>query len=365
MSVNSPAGMPEAARSKPKRRRLVTIADVAERAGVSIPTVSKVINGRSHVSPQTRQRVEDALREHGYHRRSRSASRNQTLELLFHRLESEWALEIIRGVQAVARDNGLGIVISESPDGRGTARGWIDEVVSRCPVGMISVSAELTGVQLTKLEAHSIPLVVVDPAGEPVHRTPSVGATNWSGGYAATRHLLELGHRRIAAISGPDDVLCARARLDGYRAAMDAAGVPTQGLIRSADFKVEDGRRVAQQLLGLPEPPTAVVTGNDLQAFGVYEVARQQGLRIPEELSVVGFDDLPVASWLQPALTTIRQPLREMAGRAAELVVALGHGETPQSSRIELSTELVGRESTAPPRARSTEVGNVNGSATG
>ncbi len=156
--------------------------------------------------------------------------------------------------------------------------------------------------------------MIVDPAGEPVHDTPSVGATNWSGGVAATRHLLGLGHRRIGVITGPEEILCSRARLDGYRAAMDAAGAPIDpALIRFGDFHVQSGVERARSMLGLPDPPTAIFAANDLMALGVYQAAREARLQIPEDLSVVGFDDLPVAGWVSPPLTTVRQPLAEMA----------------------------------------------------
>jgi DNA-binding LacI/PurR family transcriptional regulator len=201
-----------------------------------------------------------------------------------------------------------------------------------------------------QLKTRGIPFVVVDPLGEPVHDTPSVGATNWSGGFAATRHLLSLGHRRIGTITGPKEILCSRARLDGYRAAMDAADVAIDPeLIRFGDFHVEAGVRFARSMLRLPNPPTAIFAANDLMALGIYQAAREARLHIPEDLSVVGFDDLPVAGWVGPPLTTVRQPLAEMAMSATRLVLGIARGEGPQQARLELSTELVLRESTAPP----------------
>lgn len=333
----------------PGRGRSVTIADVAGHAGVSIPTVSKVINGRANVSAETRQRVEAAIRERGYQRRKRLAHQADLIEVIFHRLESDWALEILRGVQDVARRHRLGVVLSECSDGHRPAGGWVEDVVTRRPMGMLSVCAELSQSQREALSTNGIPLVMVDPQGEPVHETPSVGAANWSGGYCATRHLLDLGHRRIDAISGPHDVLCARARLDGYRAAMDGARGVARGSSRAADFTVDGGREAARALLAdAAVRPTAIFAGNDLQAFGAYEVARELGLRVPQDLSVVGFDDLPVATWMGPPLTTVRQPLVEMASAAMELLLGLCRGDQPAQQRIELSTHLVVRGSTAP-----------------
>ena len=202
-----------------------------------------------------------------------------------------------------------------------------------------------------QLRSRGIPLVVVDPTGEPLHDTPSVGATNWNGGLTATRHLLGLGHRRIGVIGGPEWILCSRARLDGYRAAMDEAGVPIDPrFISHGKFHVGEGVDKGRALLRLPDRPTAIFAGNDLQALGVYQAARELRLHIPEDVSVVGFDDLPVAQWVGPPLTTIRQPLFDMAVAAAELVLRMADGEAPAQPRVELATELVIRESTAPPR---------------
>jgi LacI family xylobiose transport system transcriptional regulator len=187
--------------------------------------------------------------------------------------------------------------------------------------------------------------------GEPSYETPSVGATNWNGGVMAARHVLELGHRRIAVISGPSAFLCARARLEACRAALDTAGAPLdERLVRIGDFGRTDGLRMAEELLALQDRPTAIVCGNDLQAVGVYEAARRADLRIPHDVSVVGFDDLPLASWCPPPLTTVRQPFAKMGEAAADMLMSLVAGAPPELTRVELATSLVVRESSAPPR---------------
>ncbi len=225
---------------------------------------------------------------------------------------------------------------------RTPGRGWIEGVLARRPTGVIAVFSDLSDVMREQLRSRGIPFVVVDPTGEPLHDTPSVGATNWNGGLTATRHLLGLGHRRIGVIGGPEWILCSRARLDGYRAAMDEAGVPVDpALVSHGKFHVGEGIDKGRALLRLPDRPTAIFAGNDLQALGVYQAAREARLHIPEDLSVVGFDDLPVARWVGPPLTTIRQPLVEMAVAAAELVLRMADGETPAQPRVELATDLV------------------------
>jgi DNA-binding LacI/PurR family transcriptional regulator len=323
----------------------VTIADVARAAGVSSPTVSKVVNGRADVAPGTRERVERLLAEHGYRRRRAPRNgRPDLLDLVFNELESPWAIEIIRGVEEVARDHRLGVVLSAQEGPGALGRSWVDAVAARRSAGVILVVSELSSEQAERLRARAIPFVVVDPAGEPAPDVPSVGATNWNGGLAATRHLVGLGHSRIGMIGGPPRMLCSRARVDGYRAALETAGLPVDpALVRWGDFHVDGGYEQGRALLGLDEPPTAIFAGSDLQAFGVYQAARELGLHIPSQLSVIGFDDLPMAHWAWPPLTTIRQPLTEMGAMATRLV--LGQEEDP---RVELATSLIERESTAP-----------------
>ena len=336
--------------SRPKK---LTIAEVAKSAGVSPSTVSKVLNGRADVSANTRDRVERLIREGGYRRRRATQQPGAPLiDLLFHELESPWAIEVIRGVERVARDQGVGVVLSECINLQTPDKSWTDAVLARRPVGVILVFSDLSSTQRAQLRSRQIPFVVVDPVGDPLPDVPSVGSANWSGGLSATRHLIQLGHRRIAVIGGPSHVLCVRARIDGYRTALNHAGIPVdEALVRHGDFHTEGGRRLAHELLRLADPPTAIFAGNDLQALGVYEAAREMGLRIPEDISVVGYDDLPLARWVGPPLTTVRQPLVEMAEEATRMVLALSRGIEPPNRRLDLATSLVVRASTQAPRA--------------
>ncbi|MFF2078273.1 LacI family DNA-binding transcriptional regulator [Kitasatospora sp. NPDC058162] len=331
--------------------RAATLAEIALEAGVSAPTVSKVLNGRADVAPATRERVEALLQQYGYRRRRGNRQTSPLLELVFHELESAWAVEVIRGVENAVREEGLSIVLSESAERHGPGQSWVDGVLARRPTGVVLVLSDLDRSLREQLARRDIPFVVMDPAGDPGQEVPAVGTTNWDGGLAATRHLLDLGHRRIGLIGGPARMMCSRARADGYRAALDIAGIPYDPeLVREGDFHHESGRRLGLELLGLPDRPTAVFAGNDLQALGLYEAARELGLRIPEDVSVVGFDDLPLARWVGPPLTTVRQPLTEMAETATRLVIDLARGVQPGTLRVDLATSLVERSSTAPPR---------------
>jgi LacI family transcriptional regulator len=348
-SAAPPAVQPDGPRRRP------TLAAVAAEAGVSLPTVSKVVNGRPDVAPDTRARVERLLGEFDYQRpgarrMARRGRRSGLIDLIFNGLDSPWAVEILRGVEDWCAGHATGAAVSAVRHGSARPASWTSTLASHDTEGVILVTSELTAPQLRQMRGEGIPLVVVDPVNLPDPDLPSVGTTNWAGGLAATEHLISLGHERIGVIAGPPDYLCNRARLDGYRTALDRAQLPFRAeYARHGDFQHEGGFIRARELLGLPEPPTAIFAGNDQQALGVYEAARQLGLRVPQDLSVIGFDDLPVARWVSPPLTTVRQPLAEMGRTAAAMLGDLIEGRPLNSRRVELTTELVVRESTARP----------------
>ncbi len=353
VAVTSAEDAASAGERAPRRR--ATLAAVAAEAGVSLPTVSKVVNGRPDVAPDTRARVERLLGEFNYHRPGarrglRRGRRSGLIDLIFNGLDSPWAVEILRGVEDWCASHATGAAVSAVRHGSARPASWTSALASHDTEGVILVTSELTAPQLEQLRGEGIPLVVVDPVNLPDADLPSVGTTNWAGGLAATDHLTSLGHTRIGAIAGPPEYLCSRARLDGYRSALDRARVPHRPeLIRHGDFQHEGGFLRGSELLNLPEPPTAIFAGSDQQALGVYEAARQHGLRVPQDLSIVGFDDLPVARWISPPLTTVRQPLTEMGWTAASMLGDLIEGTPLPTQRVELSTELIVRESTATP----------------
>jgi LacI family transcriptional regulator len=328
----------------------ITITSIAREAGVSVPTVSRVLNGRSDVSPETRERVEELLRRHGYRRRaSRTRDAAGLIDLVFNDLDSPWAVEIIRGVEDVAHGALIGTVVSAIHQASVSARQWMRNLQARATDGVILVASDVQSPLHAELRRLSIPTVVVDPAGVPAHDVPTVGAANWSGGLAATEHLIGLGHRRIGFIAGPRQLLCSRTRLDGYRAGLDGSGIAyDEDLVAQGDFYHESGFETASALLDLAEPPSAIFASSDQMALGAYEAVRRRGMRVPDDLSIVGFDDLPEARWSSPPLTTVRQPLSEMGMLAARTVLRLAQGEKIESMRLELATDLVVRDSTAP-----------------
>ena len=331
--------------------RAATIADIARVAGVSVPTVSKVLNGRTGVSRETRERVADVLKQHDYApRRAYRKPAKGAIELVFGELNSPWALEITRGVEQAAFAAGLGVLVSRLRADADEASRWLEMVGAPRSDGIVFAVVGVTPEQRARFGKLRLPYVVIDPEGEQDPAVPTVGITHWRGGYAATGHLLELGHKRVALIGGPPRLLCSAARANGYRAALDRMGVPVDPeLVVHSDFDQGEGMLAAERLLDLPEPPTAIFAASDEQAFGVYEAARRRGLRVPADLSVVGFNDSYVSRWASPPLTTVREPIDAMCQQAVFLLLRLIAGQDAGVG-VELSTELIVRESTAPLR---------------
>ncbi|MGW6208626.1 LacI family DNA-binding transcriptional regulator [Streptomyces sp. NPDC055089] len=338
----------------PETSDRVTLATIASEAGVSVSTVSKVLNGRSDVSTDTKERVEAVMDHLGYQRRP-ARRRGAVVDLVLNELDSLWSVEIIRGVDEVLHAAGASMVLSAVHGRSSATREWIDQLAARRSHGAILVVSELTPQQRRRLTALDVPFVLLDPVGSIDALVPTVGATNWAGAVSATEHLIELGHTRIAHLAGPRHVLCSRARADGFRAAMEQAELHIpERWVPHGEFNDSSGRAEMARLLDDAEtrgeaPPTAVFAASDLQALGAFEELRARGLGIPTETSLVGFDDLPVARWTHPALTTVRQPLLDMASMAARTLLRIIDGEHADTLRLELATRLVVRGSTAPP----------------
>jgi len=330
----------------------VTIAMVAQEAGVSVPTVSKVLNGHAQVGADTRRRVQDALLATGYRRRRRAdATRTGLVTFVITELDTAWACELLRGAEQEAHRLETSLVLAVTHDRQeGRARDWLKALASRPTDGVVLVVSNWEQAPAEEVRPVDTPFIVVDQVGGYSRDVPTIGTTNWAGGYSATAHLVELGHRRIGTVTGPVGVRCSEDRLDGYRAALTRAGLPyDEALMRRGTFRSAEGRRATAQLLDLADPPTAIFAASDLTARGVYEEAHARGLAIPGDLSVVGFDDVEVCEWLNPRLTTVRQPLAQMAGLAIRTVLEGSIPSGEPTVHLELSTTLVVRESTAPP----------------
>jgi LacI family transcriptional regulator, galactose operon repressor len=338
----------------PRLKSGVTLATVASSAGVSIATVSKVLNGRSDVSPTTRARVQEVLQKHGYVGRRPEPVERDTVELFYQGVVNSYSVEVIQGVVDASQAAGVEVVLNAHPrhqnGSAGRATPWIRDLIASNRRAAIGITSELSDADLAALSRARLPLVVIDPANIPHPDVTSVGSTNFAGGMAATQHLLSLGHRRIAYLGGPPTSGCNQARMSGFRSAMEAGGAPVpKEYVWLQDFLYEDGIAGGAGLLDLPNRPSAIFAGSDEVALGVMEAARARGLRIPEDLSVVGFDDTQVARLASPPLTTVKQPLREMGAVALRTGLRMAAGEKVDSHHVELGTTLIIRGSAAAP----------------
>ena len=333
-----------------------TIREIARAAGVSIATVSRVINGRPDVSPQTREAVLRVVREHGFstnrNARALSGGRTGLVGVTLPILEAAYFAVIVSGTAEALYEHDMRIVLCPTLHQHEREVTLLDRLMHGTTDGAILMLPEESNAELRSLQETGYSFVVVDPRVQLDEGIPAVSASNASGARAAAEHLLSLGHRRIGAIMGPVDWMASTERLNGYRAALAAAGVlPVPELVVESDFSIESGEEAAGALLDLPEPPTAIFGFNDNVAIGALRAAEARGLRVPNELSVVGFDDSEQSALVTPALTTVRQPLAEMGRMAVSLLLRLLDHQRVETMSIELATRLIVRDSTAAPVA--------------
>jgi LacI family transcriptional regulator len=332
-----------------------TIRQIAELAGVSIATVSRVLNRRGDVSDETRDLVTRIIRENGYSAnrsaRGLSAGRTGLVGILVPLVYPAYFSAILAGAAEALSERDLQIVLSPTGHEHDREVSVLDRLHGLTD-GALIILPEESSEELERLLDGGYRFVVLDPLTPLNERIASVSAAHTSGADQAMQHLLELGHRRIAQITGPSGWLATEDRRRGYRAALAAAGIlPDPALEIEAEPEIGPGRDAARHLLDLPESPTAIFAFNDNIAIGALQAARASGVRVPEDVSVVGFDDVEHAAIVTPALTTVRQPLAEMGRTAVSLLNRLLEGQRLEALHIELATRLVVRDSTAPPRA--------------
>jgi LacI family transcriptional regulator len=327
----------------PSRR--ATIVDVARETGVSTATVSRVLNDASGVSPRTRTLVLASIERHGLtarRRRGRERAMESVVMVRCPYVLDEYFGAILSAIARTLRQRGKTLLLGVGDE---PLRPGIAE-------GSLLVLPPEPGAALADLRASGYPFVVVDQRTALPPDIAAVSSAHLAGARLATEHLLKLGHTRIAAIAGPRNWIAAQDRLLGYRTALAASGrLAPEELVREAgEPTVAHGRAAARSLLELAEPPTAIVAFNDKVAIGAIDAAAERGLRVPGDLSVVGFDDLELSRVVTPRLTTVRQPLEEMARMGTELLLRLIDGREIDTLHVELATELVVRDSTARPR---------------
>jgi LacI family transcriptional regulator len=335
----------------PSRQRS-TIWVVASEAGVSTATVSRVLNESGHVAAGTRATVLEAIERHGLKPRKRSRPRMPAglVAVRCPYLLDDYFGSILSSVVWSLRQRGKAVLLSaEARDGNEPS---LSELLGAGTAeGAVLILPPEPASVLTDLRAQGFPFVVVDPRTRPMPDIAAVSASHLTGARMATEYLVNLGHRRIAAIAGPLNWIATDSRLLGYRAALAASGrLASEELVTVAgEPTIAHGLEAARQLLDLAEPPTAIVAFNDRTAVGAIDAAVERGLEVPRDLSIVGFDDLDLSRVVRPRLTTVRQPLEEMARMGVELLLRLVEGREIKTLHVELATELVVRSSTAPP----------------
>lgn len=325
-----------------------TISQIASAAGVSIPTVSKVLNGRLDVSPATRGRIEQIIKEFGFvHNRPAQTLRegkSGLVDLVVPDLDDSYFMPIIQSVEQVLKGVGMRLVLTSTHYEAEQEHQWIETVTGRSTDGVLLLLPSDEAVQ--RLSQKDVPFVVIYNQGADM---PSVTITGWEGGFAATNHLLALGHRRIAYIGKNALAMDAIKRFAGYRAALEFASLPLEPeLQQDGRFTTEDGYHMTKVLMALERPPTAIFAGNDLQALGVYRALYELGIAIPQEISVIGFDNLAYTELMNPALTTIHVPRLELGRVATTMLLKMMAGEPLDSTLVALPTRLLERQSCGP-----------------
>jgi len=336
------------------RRVRPTIFDVARVAGVSYATVSRVVNSYAHVREDTRQRVQLAMRDLGYvahtSARALASGRTQVIGLLAQEVDNAFFLAVIRGVDQQVSALDYDFMLCTTHARREKEAEYVARLSHGMVDGLLIVLPRDLPDYVEQLRAESFPFVLID-YDDSAPGCTVVNAANRSGTREAIRRLITLGHRRIGFITGRDNVGATHERLAGYREELLAAGLPLDpAYVVQGDFGEERGYSATCELLALPERPTAIFASSDMAAFGTLRAARAAGLLVPRDLSVIGFDDIPEASFVSPALTTVRQPLREMGRVAVRQLMSMLDAPRQPPTRLVLETELVERESTAPPR---------------
>jgi len=332
----------------------VTIVEVAAQAGVSFGTVSRVINNDVHVKKETRARVIKTMERLGFvanrQARSLAGGKANSIGVLVPDLGTGYIGEIIRGIDAELGLSGLDLILYTTHRTASKEASYVANLATGMVDGLLLVLPRNPVDFIGNLTQRKFPFVLIDHqgAGRNCH---AVGATNWQGGYNATEYLISLGHTRIGFITGSMDLGCALDRLDGYRSALRTYHIPNAPeLIQEGNFFQPDGYAGTESLLDLTIPPTAIFASNDVMAMGVMDAVRNRGMRVPDDISIVGFDDIPQASMIRPALTTVNQPLEKMGRFATQMLLDLLHHPDKEAERIELPTQLVVRDSCCSPR---------------
>lgn len=342
------------AQNNRKKSNSVTIFDVAKEAGVSYSTVSRVVNNFQFVKEDTREKVLVAMKKLGYvanlQARRLAGGRSEMIGVLIHDLENNYLNEVIKGIDAELSKRDYDLLLSTTHQRLRKESKYVQKLMNGLVDGLIIILPRNFKAYQPELDGLQFPYVVVDPdSADGVFN--QVVSENWQGAYKATKHLIDLGHKRIAFVKGRDDVGSAHQRFGAFRQACEEADIAIpESYVVSGQFTKEDGYEAAVKLLALDELPTAVFAANDESALGVITAVLDNGLRVPDDISVVGFDDIPQARQSRPRLTTVRQQMHRMGVIATNILINHIEDEPSEKTHTVLETDLIVRDSTAPPK---------------
>jgi LacI family transcriptional regulator len=332
---------------------MTTIYDVADAAGVSISTVSHVLNETRFVSEETKAKVLDAIVKLGYRPSSLARAlvrqETRTIALIVPDNVNPFFAELARGIENHGFAANYNVILCNSDRSTSKELAYLDMLISKRVDGIIYMTADTATERLHPLRDNRIPVVTFDRDYED---TDAILLDNFRGGYEATCHLIDLGHRRIGCICGPDSPSRSGERVQGYRTALEEARIPVDStLISTGDWTYESGRRASRDLLLLPEPPTAIFACNDTMAIGAMAYLHECGRCLPEDVSIVGFDDITLSAFTNPPLTTIATPVTDIGQQLCQVLLDRIAGKLPSApQRFTVSSRLIIRKSTAPYR---------------
>jgi LacI family transcriptional regulator len=332
-----------------KKKRTVTIQDVAKKAKVSVSTVSRVLNGKADVASETQNRILSVIEDLDYATnlaaRSMRSRKKNLVGLIMPDIAYPFAIEVMKGVNQAIAESEFDLLVYTTGDVRKSGRASHEQKYVSLLTNSISDGVILVAPVAEELKSDA-PIVSIDPlASHPNY--PTVHATNYQGAVDATNYLLSLGHRRIGYISGRAGLESSNRRLKGYRETLEKAGIPVdEALIAPGDYTTATGISGTRTLLALEQPPTAIFASNDQMAMGVYQVAEERGLRIPEDLSVVGFDNITESKYM--GLTTVDQFISQMGYVATQMLIKIINGLPLEDKTYRMQTQLVVRRSCRP-----------------
>jgi LacI family transcriptional regulator len=340
-----------------KKSKMPTIFDIAREAGVSYSTVSRTLSGFEFVKASTREKVLAAADKLGYvpnqQARSLAGGPSNLIGVLVPTLTNSYSIEILQGIDDELARSHYNLILYTTNRHRGKEATYAATIMNGAADGLLLVAPLISDSYLERLRQQGFPYVLIDQVDR-ANKSTVVNAANRQGAYEATRYLIELGHHRIGFLAGLPQLNSAVERFTGYRAALEDHGIPfCEDYVVRGDFQTDVGYQATQKLLALADIPTAIFAANDLSALGAFDAIREHHLRIPEDVSLIGFDDIPQGAVTYPKLTTIRQPLNQMGREAVK--VLLKHLEKPdlETRQITLATQLVVRDSCDVPRQQS------------